>query len=635
MCGLAGIVERDGSPASPAVLKRMTEALAHRGPNDEGVFSDGPVGLGHRRLAIIDLTTAGHQPMGSADDRYVLTYNGEVYNFRELRVRLEALGHRFRSRSDTEVVLEAWAEWGEAAIHEFNGMFAFALLDRTRREVVLARDRYGIKPLYWTQLGDTVLFGSEIKSFVAHPAFRPELDPQRLVEYLTFQNFLGDGTLFRGVHILPPATMMRIPLDRRRPISFDRYWDYRFVELPNPPDRAEMEEELNRLLKGAVARQLVSDVEVGAYLSGGLDTGAITMIASGQLPAMRSFTVGFDLSSASGLELAFDERASAERLSYLAGTEHYEMVLKAGDMERSMAAITWHIEEPRVGQSYPNYYAAKLASRFGRVVMSGVGGDELFGGYPWRYDGATVYSDFGRFIDHYYSAWQRLLSPDLARRVLAPLGTDAGSLDPKDPFREVFGSGNGNPVTAEECINLCLYFEAKTFLHGLLVVEDKLSMAHGLETRVPMLDNELVDFALSVPVSYKLGELNGGIRLDENNAAAKNASFNPDLTHGKHLLRDVAARHVPWDNLISRKQGFSGPDASWFRGESIDYVRRTLMGKDARLFSYLDRNATQELVRQHLDGERNRRLLIWSLLTLEQWLAVFASGEGVPDRVVA
>jgi asparagine synthase (glutamine-hydrolysing) len=609
----------------------MTDALAHRGPNDEGVFVDGEVGLGHRRLSIIDLTAAGRQPMSSSDGRYVISYNGEVYNFRELRVKLKALGRHFRSRTDTEVVLQAWAEWGESALHEFNGMFAFALLDRARREVFLVRDRYGVKPMYWTRLGDTVLFGSEIKSFLVHPKFRAELDPERLAEYLTFQNFLGDGTLFRGVRILPPATMMTIPLHRGCDISSETYWDYRFVEQHHPPSQSEMEEELDHLLRSAVARQLVSDVDVGAYLSGGLDTGAITMIASSRLPAMRSFTVGFDLSSASGLELAFDERVGAERLSYLAGTEHYEMVLKAGDMQRSMTAVTWHIEEPRVGQSYPNYYAAKLASRFGRVVLSGAGGDELFAGYPWRYSGTAISSDFGGFVDRYYSVWQRLLSPAAAKKVLAPLGPDACALDPKELFRQVFGAGNGGPQTPADCVNLCLYFEAKTFLHGLLVVEDKLAMAHGLETRVPMLDNDVVNFALRVPARYKLGELNGHVNVDENAVGKLPASFDPDLNHGKHLLREVAARHVPLDTLTSRKQGFSAPDASWFRGESIDYVRRTLMGREARLFSYLDRAAVQELVGQHLEGQRNRRLLIWSLLTLEQWLALFVERDGIPD----
>lgn len=628
MCGVTGIVRRDDGPASPAVVQRMTDALAHRGPNGEGVFVDGSVGLGHRRLAIIDLSEAGHQPMASPDGRYTISYNGEVYNFRELRTRLEALGRRFRSRTDSEVVLQAWAEWGAAAVHEFNGMFAFALLDREGREVKLVRDRYGIKPLYWVELGDTVLFASEIKAFLQHPAFRAELDPDRLVEYLTFQNFLGEETLFRGVRIVPPGTILTIPCDRRAAVTATRYWDYAFVEPAAPTPRAELEDELDRLVRAAVSRQLVSDVDVGAYLSGGLDTGAITMIASEQVPGMRSFTVGFDLSSASGLELGFDERAVAERLSYLAGTEHYEMVLKAGDLERCLGAVTWHIEEPRVGQSYPNYYAAKLASRFGRVVLSGTGGDELFAGYPWRYRGAVAYRDFERFVDGYYGFWQRVLPADAAPGVLAPLDGRVSTLEPKELFTGVFSNGSARPTTPEAAINSCLYFEAKTFLHGLLVVEDKLSMAHGLETRVPLLDNELVDFALRVPVRYKLGDLGARIELDENTPGPKNASFNPAATHGKQLLRDVAARHVPAEVLANGKQGFSAPDASWFRGESIDYVRRTLMARDARIFSYLDRGAVQELVRQHLEGERNRRLLIWSLLTLEQWLAIFVAGEG-------
>jgi asparagine synthase (glutamine-hydrolysing) len=366
---------------------------------------------------------------------------------------------------------------------------------------------------------------------------------------------------------------------------------------------------------------------VGTYLSGGLDTGAITMIAGRQVPGMRSFTVGFDLSSASGLELGFDERTGAERLSYLAGTEHYEMVLKAGDMQRCLAAVTWHLEEPRVGQSYPNYYAAKLASRFGRVVLSGAGGDELFGGYPWRYSGTTGSDSFDGFIDRYYGIWQRLLPTESAKEVLAPLGADAYMFDLKELFRDVFAETTIGRQRPDDYINLCLYFEAKTFLHSLLVVEDKLSMAHGLETRVPMLDNELVDFAVRVPVRYKLGRFENGVRLDENLPGPKNVSFNPASKHGKQLLRDVAVRHVPSEVLTVHKQGFSAPDASWFRGESIEYIRRMLMGRDARLFSYLEREPVQELVRQHLEGERNRRLLIWSLLTLEHWLALFADGQ--------
>ncbi len=622
MCGVTGMVHRDGAPAQAVVVERMADALAHRGPDDEGVFVDGPVGLGHRRLSIIDLTVAGRQPMATADGHCVLSYNGELYNFHELRVELEALGHRFRSRTDTEVVLEAWAEWGYDAIPRFNGMFAFALYDRARREVVLARDRFGVKPLYYARLGDLMLFGSEIKALREHPAFSTSVDREGVVEYFTFQNFLSDRTLFEDVRILPAGCWMRVPLDRSAPIHREQYWDYDFVEPEEPGDPKEYADELDRLFSQAVSRQLVSDVPVSSYLSGGMDTGAITAVASSQFPAMRTFTVGFDMSSASGLEMGFDERERAERMSYLFGTEHYEMVLKAGDMERALPAVVRHMEEPRVGQSYPNYYAAKLAGSFGKVVLSGAGGDELFAGYPWRYYRAVVNDDFDHYIDKYFDFWQRLVPPEAAGSIFAPLDGDV-AFAPREVFAGVFGEHRERLVRPEDYINHSLYFEAKTFLHGLLVVEDKLSMAHSLETRLPFLDNDLVEFAMRVPASLKLGNLGEVVSLNENEPGPKTAKYFARTNDGKLILRDAMARYIP-DEVVSRpKQGFSAPDASWFRGESIDYVRRRLLKPDAASFEYLDRSTIHSLVDDHLSGRENRRLLIWSLLCFEEWLQQF------------
>jgi asparagine synthase (glutamine-hydrolysing) len=627
MCGIAGIINRDGEPAPIRVLQRMTAAMVHRGPDGEGFYTDGAVGFGHRRLAIIDLSPAGHQPMATADGRWVITYNGEIFNFQELRVELEALGHRFRSRTDTEVLLTAFAQWGVAAIDRLNGQFAFGLLDRVNREVLLARDRYGIKPLYYAQMGERVIFASEIKGLLAHPEFSAALDPDGLIEYLTFQNFLGETTLFRGVRLLPAGTMLRVPLDRDQAIRSVRYWDFHFVDEGSADAQPARVEELDHLFSRAVGRQLVSDVPVGSYLSGGMDSGSITAVAARQLAEMRSFTVGFDLSSASGLELGFDERAAAERMSYLAGTEHYEMVLKAGDMERIMRRLVWHMEEPRVGQSYPNYYAAQLASKFCTVVLSGTGGDELFGGYPWRYYRAAVNNDFDDYVRKYFSFWQRLLPADAAPAIFAPLGTAAEAVRPEILFRNVFANHGTRLARPEDYINHSLYFEAKTFLHGLLVLEDKLSMAHSMESRVPFLDNDLVDFAMTTPVRHKLANLGEIVRINENEPGGKMDRYFQRTRDGKLILREAMARHVPHDITQAIKQGFSGPDASWFRGESIDYVRRTLMKSDARIFSWLDRATVHRLVEDHLSGRENRRLLIWSLLCLETWCSVFLGGE--------
>ncbi len=620
MCGIAGILHLDGQPVAPVLVGQMTDAIAHRGPDGEGVYSDGCVGLGHRRLAIIDLSPAGHQPMITPDRRYALTYNGEIYNFQELRAELESLGHPFRSRTDSEVVLRAYVQWGAACVERFNGMFAFAIWDRTRQELFLARDRYGIKPLYYAFLGRTFVFASEAKAILGHPDYRRGVDLEALAEYLTFQNVFTDRTLFAGIRLLPSAHRARLAPGATE-LAAERYWDFEFREPTEVVSTEDYIEELDRRFIQAVNRQLVSDVDVGGYLSGGMDSGSIVGIAAQQLPDLKTFTVGFDLHSASGLELAFDERAAAELMSYRFKTEHYEMVLKAGDMQRVMPRLAWHLEEPRVGQSYPNFYAAQVASKFVKVVLSGTGGDELFGGYPWRYYRALDCTGFDDYADRYYDYWQRLLTPSQLEQVCAPVWDTVRHVSTRDIFRSVL-RGHGGPLErAEDYVNHSLYLEARTFLHGLLVVDDKLSMAHGMETRVPFLDNDLVEFAMRVPARLKLGKLAGGERLDENLRPKQLAG--PDFSDGKLLLRAAMERHVPREVVERQKQGFSAPDASWFRGESIDYVRALLLPPRARIYDYLAREPVLALVNEHLEGKQNRRLLIWSLLYLEHWLEKF------------
>jgi asparagine synthase (glutamine-hydrolysing) len=628
MCGITGILNIDGAPVDPDVLTAMTRALAHRGPDGEGMHHDGALGFGHRRLAIIDPSPAGHQPMVSADGRWVLNYNGEVYNFRQLRSELEREGSRFRSHCDSEVVLEALIKWGPEAIGRFNGMFAFALWDSERRELLLARDRYGIKPLYLTEAGDALLYASEVKAFRSHPDFRAALDREALLEYFTFQNIFTDRTLFAGVRTLPAGTLLRVSARASTLGAPERYWDFDFQERLTGSE-TELTEEVDRLFREAVTRQLVADVPVGSYLSGGIDSGSVTAVAAAEMAEMTTFTVGFDLSSASGMELAFDERANAERMSYLFGTEHYEMVLKAGDMERVMQRLIWHLEDPRVGQSYPNFYAAQLASKFVHVVLSGAGGDELFGGYPWRYYRAVVNDDFEHYVDKYYAFWQRLVPNVALRRMFAPIWGDVEHVWTRDIFRDVFQHHAAQLTSPEDYINHSLYLEAKTFLHGLLTVEDKLSMAHGLETRLPFLDNDLVDFAQALPVSMKLGNLGEVVRLNENEPGPKTQRFFERTQDGKLALRRVLGRYVPPEVAAGVKQGFSAPDASWYRGESIDYVRRTLLDGEPLIYDCLDGGEVRAIVGEHLAGRTNCRLLIWSLLCVEQWCRTFLAGDAV------
>jgi len=619
MCGIVGLLYPDGTPVSSAVLRNMTDAVAHRGPDGEGHWIEDNVGIGHRRLAIIDLTPSGHQPMISADQRYVLTYNGEIYNFRELRAELEGLGHHFRSMTDSEVVLYALMQWGTSALLKFNGMFALGLWDRQERSLLLARDRYGIKPLYYAQQGDGFAFASEQKAITAQPGFDRRLNKQALLEYFTFQNIFTDQTLLEDIKLLPAGHYARFDPSRSR-LAVQRYWDYRFREPDQPASRAEYLEELDRLFRQAVNRQLIGDVELGSYLSGGMDSGSITAIAAMSFPNLKSFTCGFDLSSASGIELSFDERPKAEFMSARFKTEHYEMVLKAGDMERCLPSVARHLEEPRVGQSYPNYYAAKLASKFVKVVLSGCGGDELFGGYPWRYYRAAGSQNFEQYVDQYYSYWQRMLKGSEITRMFAPVQQEVGAVRTRDIFRDVFASHDNVLERPEDYINHSLYFEAKTFLHGLFVVEDKLSMAHSLESRVPFMDNDLVDFAMQCPVGLKLNNLADVLKINENDHRDKRTVYFQKTNDGKQILRDMMNRYIPADITVAEKQGFSAPDASWFKGESIDYVKRTLLDSNARLYDVLDRQAVAPLVEQHLRGEENRRLLIWSLLNVEAWM---------------
>ncbi len=622
MCGIAGVLDGSGGEVPRELLRRMGDVIAHRGPDDEGQFAEGPVGLANRRLAIIGLGAAGHQPMSDERGELVITYNGELYNYLELREELRRAGREFRSATDTEVVLNAYAEWGAACLDRFNGMFAFAIWDRRKKELFLARDRYGIKPLYYWESGRQLVFGSEIKSLLEHPAIRAEVSLPHLLEYFTFQNIFTDGTLFKGVKLLPPGHFLVASADGSAP-RIERYWDFSFQEGEDGASDDELREELDRLLRQAVTRQLVADVPVGAQLSGGVDSGSITALAAQELPYLNTFTVGFDMSSSTGLEAGVDERAKAEAMSYRFRTEHYESVLKAGDMERCLPALIWHLEDPRVGQSYPNYYVARLSSKFVKVILTGSGGDELFAGYPWRYYRAVVNEDFDHYVDKYFKFWARLIPNSVLPTFFTPeVWREVQDVHAVDIFRTAFPDSSA-PESPEDYINHSLYLEAKTFLHGLFVVEDKLNMAHSLENRVPFLDNDLVEFAQRLPVRLKLKDLQQVVALDENEPGPKTQRYFEKTRDGKLLLRQVIDRYVPEEVTNQVKQGFTGPDSSWFRGDSIDYVRETILTPDAAIYRFLSPEGVRPLVEDHIEGRENRRLLLWSLLTFEHWCRTF------------
>ena len=643
MCGIVGALNLKGDPVPQAWIRRMTDLIHHRGPDGEGYFfantttgasivgrdaqhsiSGGNLAFGHRRLSILELTALGAQPMRSGDGLAVITFNGEIYNHLEIRTELSRLGHTFQSRSDTETILEAYRQWGDSCVDHLNGMFAFAIWDAVERRVFLARDRYGVKPVYWYHDGTWFLFGSEIKTILAVPEVKRSVCAPALNEYFTFQNTLSELTMFEGIKLLPAGCCLSVDMNRGGAVRQRQFWDYKFGEDPVQGSTDEVAEQLHHHFSKAVERQLLSDVPIGSYLSGGMDSGSIVALASRKLGRMTTFTCGFDLSSASGLELGFDERADSERMANLFKTEHYEMVLHAGDMEHIMPELIWHLEDLRVGQCYPNYYVARLAGKFVKVCLSGAGGDELFAGYPWRYFHGVQGSSVQDYRQSYYQFWQRLVPDGEKSELFSPeISAKLHGHSAFDVFNDVLNRFDRPVNSAEDFINASLYFELKTFLHGLFVVEDKISMAHSLETRVPFLDNDLVDFALNVPISHKLRQIaEMTARVDENDVG-KRPHFRQKTDDGKIVLRKAMSRIIPAEITGRVKQGFSAPDASWFRGESIDYINRFLRDKRARLHELVNPRYITRILDEHCSGRVNHRLLIWSFLSLEWWLRTF------------
>ncbi len=659
MCGIAGIYSLTDRPIEPLAIMQLCDAQSHRGPDDVGyvlldpaVWSRGPrwreltktdrlrslpdphanwlgygldqtgplrrlpafrLALGHRRLAILDLSIAGHQPMANEARTVWITYNGEIYNYLELKKELTRRGYRFVSGTDTEVVLYLYEAFGAACVERLNGMFAFAIWDDRAETLLLARDRFGIKPLYYAEIGQTFAFASEVKALLALEATRREVNFPALVDYFTFQNTFGEETLFKGIRLLEPGHMLAVG---RGGITRRRYWDICFE--PDPSLREDQcVERLRFLLEDTIRRQLVSDVPVGAYLSGGMDSGAITALAASSISRLMTFTGGFDLTHVSGFEAGFDERKDAEILSALFGTEHYQMVFHAGDLEWALPRVIWAIEDLRVGMCYPYYYTARLASRFVKVVLAGTGGDEIFAGYPWRYKVVEGVHNCAGFLDRYYRYWNRLVPAD-QQATFFSAETLAAALK-HDPY-ESFSSIARRPGNSTDPLRLALYFEAKTFLHGLLVIEDKLSMAHSVESRVPLLDHAVVDFVTKLPTRYLIN-----YEWDKNPGRDENLA-------GKYLFRRAMEGVLPDQILLKRKQGFSAPDRSWYQGPLMNYVKGILLDRRTVARGYFREQAITRVLDEHFSGQVNHRLLIWSLLSFEFWNRLFLDGDGFRRR---
>jgi asparagine synthase (glutamine-hydrolysing) len=630
MCGITGIFNLNGDAVSHKILRDMTSKIAHRGPDGEGFYVHENIGLGHRRLAILDTSDKGAQPMESKDGNWIVIFNGCIYNYLELKSQLKSMGHTFISTTDTEVISEGLSAFGPSFLERFDGMFAIAAWHKPSKTLYLSRDRYGIKPLYYFIQGKVLLFGSEIKAFMAHPAFEVKLNPIALNEYFTFQNLFTFQTLFQGVTMLPPANTVKINVDSTY-VKHQSWWDFDFTK---PDDKMSFEDaqlETKRLFKNAVSRQMISDVPLGSYLSGGMDSGSIAAIASKQVKRLTTFTAGFELSEVTGPEMNFDERIDAELVANFFKTEHYEQVINAGDLSWSLPRVVSHLEDLRVGMSYPNYYISRLASKFVKVCLQGTGGDELYGGYPWRY--YHVFNSLGQneFFENYYSFWQRLVSDDDKKRLFSEdiySKIDIG--EPRKIFERVFTFNKKLKYdTPEEHIQNSLYFEIKTFLPGLLLVGDRLSMANGLEERFPFLDNELVNFAQKIPIRHKLGNLESMKKLDEN-AWGKKRTFQ-QFDDGKNVLRKAMADFLPEKIINRKKQGFSAPDESWYRGENAAYIKELLLNKKTVSSEFINPEYMHKIIHEHIDKRINHRLLIWSFMNFEWWCRIFLNGEQIPE----
>ena len=654
MCGIAGVASINKMPIDPQNLKRMCETLRHRGPDDAGYvffrpdlgkindggywsnFTDNNfkhvnenlpsfdgeyfkeefsknnfgIALGHRRLSIIDLSPSGHQPMPSSDRRYWVVFNGEIYNYLELKKELIQKNHIFQTKSDTEVLLHLWEEFGASGIEFLNGMFAFAIYDRLNNNLTLARDRFGVKPLYYCFTKDFLIFASEIKGILASGLIVPEIDAETMVEYFTFQNVYGKQTIFKNIKIVQPGELIIISPMCGQSAKYERFHrNFPAADKSLLKDKS-IVEKVSETFQIAVTRQLISDVEVGSYLSGGMDSGSIVSVAGRTIPRLMTFTGGFDLTNVDGIEQGFDERKIAEKLSYLLQTEHYSVVLHAGDMPAAMEKITWHVDDPRVGMCHQNWYVAKLASRFVKVCLAGAGGDELFAGYPWRYKNGYGAKNFADFDNNYYNYWHRLLPPKEISNLFQP-DLKKYYKTTRNKFNQVMKDAPQWQEDLDQNENIlirALYFEFKTFLQGFLVIEDRISMAHSLESRVPFLDNDLVDLSWRIPPSMKL-------KICE----IKNDKKYLKSSEGKTILRRAMRSFLPIEFLHQQKQGFSPPDENWYRGPSMDYIKEVL--KDSRTLQrpFFDNHFVNQKLDEHFEGKRNHRLLIWSLLSIE-WL---------------
>lgn len=620
MCGICGIV----GLADKKLIKQMTDVVYHRGPDDEGYFLDDNVCLGHRRLSIIDLK-GGHQPIHNEDESIWVVFNGEIYNYLDLRRYLEERGHRFYTSSDTEVIVHAYEEFGDECVEKLRGMFAFAIWNGGQKKLFAARDRIGIKPFYYTVVGGKFVFGSEIKSILQYEEIKREVDLDSLNNYITFGYVPGPKTIFKHVYKLLPGHTLTF-MDNR--IRIREYWDIKF-QHSSIPNENYYAKQIYRILDECVKSWSMSDVPIGALLSGGIDSSAIVgLMSKNSEDAVKTFSVGFE----EGEE--FNELEYARIVSDFFGTEHHEILVDFDKYVEFLPKSIWYMDEPVFEQAtIPLYYVSELARKHVKVVLTGEGADELFAGYE-RYWGdyvATRYQKIPAIVRKVSDGIILKASDHLHVSGLVKKGFEAMVIEDefdrcmrwhtvfteenkRELYAKKFESKIGNPeephetirryftdTTANNILEKILYVDMKVWLpDDLLMKKDKMGMATSIEARVPFLDHNLIEFAATVPSNLKCKGLTT-----------------------KYIFKKAVSDLLPKVIIKKKKMGFPVPIEPWLRGELGDMASDILLSAEARKRGYFDIGYIQKMLKQHRAGGKDLSKLIWPLITFELWHRIY------------
>lgn len=623
MCGICGVYEfRNNMPVDRQTLDNMLQVIRHRGPDDEGVYTDIDLALGMRRLSIIDLA-GGKQPIYNEDHSVIVVYNGEIYNYKEITKELKSRGHVFTTASDTEVIVHLYEELGEDCVHELRGMFAFALWDTRLRRLFLARDRLGIKPLYYSQASERLVFGSEIKAILQHPEVEARPNLQALSSFLSLKYVPAPQTIFAGISALPPGHTLTCDRDG---VRIRRYWKLSFNNRQDSQKSVEAyTEQLKELLQESVKMRLMSDVPFGAFLSGGVDSSTVVAFMSQFLDEpVKTFSVGFE-----GKGKVTDELPYARLIAQQFETDHHEIVINHQDFIDAAEKVVWHLDQPLADQAtIATYMVSKLASAHVKMVLTGEGGDELFAGYA-RYVGERLYPFFRRIPGPAKSLALALSSqlPGLRRPKIAlyalcqsdettrltnwfPLfNQEMKSELLSSELKRELADTSADYIFAEHLahsdatdpLNRMLYVDTNLWLPDYLLLRgDKMSMAASLEARVPLLDHKLVEFAASLPTNLKLKVLTR-----------------------KYLLKKVGRTVLPAAICNRKKQGFPIPIAIWFREQARSFVRDVLSPTSIRQRGLFDKDYVEKLVKEHERGFADHSNLLWGLMNAEIWYRQF------------